>query len=134
MATSRANIRVHKGTSFLRWAAGIVSLAPGVFACTRVLVEEIVYDANLEFFLQGFVLFLLFLVVPGLIAWRWHLIGGLFLVFHSGFHILLIVWGNYLELDRTYALRIILPFWVAFCTGGVLHLAVWWRERKEYRV
>jgi len=46
----------------------------------------------------------------------------------SGLVIVLVVW-NYSELDGTGALLI--SIWAALCTGGILHLAVWWKNRQR---
>lgn len=128
------SIQPRRNTGWLCWTARVLSLAAGVAFCTWVLVENIGNRTNAEIyvpvsmFLPFFMLMLVWYVGPGVIAWRWPLIGGLLLVLQSGLYILLIIW-NYSKLDRIDALPISLL--AALCAGGVLHLAAWWRDRQK---
>ncbi len=114
------------------WAARFVSLVPGVVATVYASLDVIRWWATYGFGhdLLGFFPFLCFaaLVVPGLVAWRWHGLGGFLLVSQSALHILWIAASmadrtsyGYFELDPSYVLRSILPIWTGMFVGGCLH-------------
>jgi hypothetical protein len=119
------------------WAARIISLLPAItplvwIAAYAAAIDAVAYgiDATL-----GFVVFALSPLVA-LIAWRWHLVGGLLLTIPAGFNVCLIAVSlingdpyGYYELDQSFVARAILPLWMAMFIGGLLHLIAWWKER-----
>lgn len=138
--STEANDRPIHG-SFLCWIARIIALLPGIGATTYVWIDSVKFaikcDAGWENYIAGIPLLCL-LVLPGLIAWRWHLLGGIILAFVSAFNIFLIAlsiyYSNpylYLELEQYFVLHTILPFWVMILIGASLHLFVWWKERRS---
>ncbi|MFC1924739.1 hypothetical protein ACFLXA_05205 [Chloroflexota bacterium] len=127
--------------SVLCWLARAIALLPVIVATTYIWIDSVwfasKYGTGWEEFIVGIFL-LCFLVLPGLIAWRWHLLGGIILALESAFHIFLIDVSIashdvylYFELDRYIVLRIILPFWIIIFIGASLHLFVWWEERRR---
>ena len=89
---------------------------------------------------SAFVVLPLF-AVPALMAWRWHLVGGVLLIALAGFNLYLITVSlisrdpyAYFELDPSFVARAILPVWTAMFIGGFLHVIVcWWEERQSKR-
>jgi hypothetical protein len=124
------------------WAARFVSLVPGVAATVYASLDVIRRWATYGFGhdLLGFYPFFCFaaLVVPGIVAWRWHGLGGFLLVGQSVLHILWIAASmaghtsyGYFELAPSYVLRSILPIWTGMFIGGCLHFIAWSCESGE---
>jgi len=123
----------------LCWAARIISLLPGTGATAYVSVTTAIWAAqygNVGHIFQNATMFFAILVLPGLIAWRWHLVGGIIMLLESTYNILMIASSianhdpyAYFELDPSYVLRAILPMWMTILVGALLHLIAWGRER-----
>jgi len=99
-------------------------------------------EMRYNFTWEGSLVYLLFPLVSGVIAWRWHLLGGALLIFLSAFYI---VWIAYTIVTYPlpihveamprmivlgYLYLIMLPFLIALAVGGVLHLIVGWKDRR----
>jgi hypothetical protein len=121
------------------WVARIVSLIPGIgataYACVDTAAWAVRYGDVWDI-LRTAGTFSLLLVLPGLIGWRWHLAGGLIIMFESSLNILMIANSiathdsyAYFELDPSYVLRAILPVWVTMFVGGFLHVVAWGSEK-----
>lgn len=109
----------------LCWTARITSLAAGIGLFFLIL--RVSFDIPA----------LVFLLVPVLIAWRAHLIGGILLAL-----IALIAANQIIYIrsasqpygwERMEAILIVLPVAVVYLISGVLHITVWWRETSEAR-
>ena len=112
MAHTLAHIRPQVDTSSLRWIARITCL--GTAIC--LYLSERTEGAELPI--------LLFFLVPALIAWQAHLLGGILLLLASAMRFVSIASADH---------ALILPLLVAYLGGGVLHLAVWSKERIPSR-
>ncbi len=139
MTGNPASIGVQEKAGALRWAAVIVSIAPAIGVFILVLADRALSSTGHD---SDWIRVLLFgmslsvtLSIPGFIAWRWHLLGGILLISLSGLTILAIVTdpdGGLFELNQDYLLlRVILPFSIVCFVGGVLHLIVWWTDRRS---
>ncbi len=143
MATSLHAIEGPYKDSRLCWTARIVCLVPWIAApllglnaeATLGFMYETRFPFNLPLAMFGFfVCFLIFpgflLTIPTLIAWQRHLLGGILLVLLSGLFIGWICAPVYhLGQDVTTGISFFVAVPVLFLFGGILHLAVWWKER-----
>lgn len=68
-------------------------------------------------------------MLPCLISWRSHLLGGIITIAIS----VVYIWGMCLGPIRSWGgaktfMAYLLPLWGLFCAGGILHLLAWWKE------
>ena len=110
----------------LCWAARIACTGLNLFAAAYLLSHWATYDQGLWSILSAICLFVLS-VVPALIAWRSHLVGGVFALIIS----FLYTEVAYSQVDRNIFVHTIFPFSAVWLASGILHLAVWWRERSK---
>ncbi|OGO03581.1 MAG: hypothetical protein A2Y72_05465 [Chloroflexi bacterium RBG_13_53_26] len=112
----------------LCWAARIVSLLPGTAATAYAAYVSMRWPA--AYGSEGPLFFFAILALPGLIAWRWHLTGGLLIVFSGTMFVsYCIVWLPYESVVFYY---LVWPSAMVFFAGGVLHLVVAERDRQSY--
>jgi len=107
----------------LLWAARTVSLIPPSFVFLYAVIS-----ANYVLVPSAFVFLL-----PAVVGWRQqHLLCGLYILVLGGLTLGYICLQEYpLEVERAGMLREVgwlLGVWLA---GGLLHLAVWWKERNK---
>jgi hypothetical protein len=123
------------------WVARIVSLLPGAAATLYVSIEAVrswmAYGSS-SGVLPSLLICLVALLLPSLVAWRQHGPGGTMLVCESSLHIMLLAASivthhpyAYFELDRSFVLHAILPFWTMLFVGGWLHLISWGNENRQ---
>lgn len=109
----------------LCWAARIVSLIPGIGATAYVSIDTAIWAAKYgsggDIFQTATLCFAL-LVLPGLIAWCWHLAGSVLLAVPALMLVFVAFTG---EIDRSYAFCCMLPLGLAFFAGAFMHLMVW---------
>lgn len=118
----------------LWWTAGIISVLPGFIATIFVAVNTAIWAARFgsswDPVREAAILFVI-LVLPGIIAWRWHLGGGLLLIVEAGLNMFMIAVSlithdayAYFELDQTLVAYVILPMWMAMFVGGLQHVVI----------
>jgi hypothetical protein len=108
----------------LCWAARIISLLPGLAAAydSRDTVIWAAKYGNVGDIFQTASMWFALLVLPGLIAWRWHLAGSVLLAVPA----LMLVFVPFTsEIDRSYGLLCILPLGLALFAGAFINLMVW---------
>jgi hypothetical protein len=117
-----------RGTSALCWAARTVPLVVAIplvawmFYLLWVHTTTYVNDPAPLPMLAVFSVPLVF----ALIAWRWHLVGGVLL---SAFAALVIV----VPLILTGSDFLLILVGAVLLAGGLLHLIVWWQEKRMQR-
>ena len=116
----------------LCWAARIISLLPGL-AAAYASIHTVIWAAkygNVGDIFQTASMCFAILVVPGLIAWRWHLAGSVLLAVPA----LMLVFVPFTsEIDRSYGLLCILPLGLALFAGAFINLMVWVWETEGNR-
>jgi hypothetical protein len=71
-------------------------------------------------------------MLPFVLAWRRHLLGGIVIVAVSIYFIWYIWLGPIPPWFETRAWTVyVLPLWALSCAGGLLHLVAWWKEREK---
>jgi hypothetical protein len=128
------NVRRSGRTDALRWTARIATLTVGTLLALAALVtflrvllshDDDAAIRNLMTVLAWFVPLLL-----AAVAWRWHLAGGLLIVFSDTVFVsYCIVWLPYESVVFYY---LVWPAAMVFLAGGVLHLVVAERDRQSY--
>jgi hypothetical protein len=125
----------HHKTSPLCWAARLLSLGYGLFIALYALgagspiVIEYASRGEIEKAVSALLNWLPFFIplVPAVIAWRWHLVGGTLITAASvAFYLVFMFssgtqWGAYVCV-------------IPVLAGGLLHLVVWYKERRTNRI
>ncbi|HJX70089.1 MAG TPA: hypothetical protein VJ441_03245 [Dehalococcoidia bacterium] len=112
------------GPCKLLWAARIVSFAPPIMLSFRVfwLVPHRDWQALL--------MLTVFFVLPAVVAWRWHLLGGTLILIPCGWFFICYICFPY-EIERIEALRVWSPFLTPLLTSSILYFIVWWKGKKQ---
>ena len=116
-----ANTRAHGNA--LCWAARIVSLVPSIWAIFFVVLSA-------EW--GGLLVVAVFFIVPAVLAWRWHFLGGIAFLVPCGCFVYHICSTNHpFDLQRGYFVRAVAPFLAVWLVSSVLHILVWWKEASN---
>ena len=123
----------------LLWAARRMPLIPGIwFLWISIgmivnLVRGDFHSAGLSFWIAPTLLSLPLLLA--VIAWRWHLIGGVLIILFTTASVSCQLYGSsfwgVFDLFTYYALAIGFGPWLLFFAGGILHLIAWRQEKKQ---
>ena len=66
------------------------------------------------------------------LAWQWHLVGGTCIILSTAALFLYVLFEK--PYEQWFFVFTVSPFALVFFAGGVLHLVVWWKERRKWRV
>lgn len=122
LLTVKARKEASRGFSgfALLWSARITSTAIGLFFCGLLVIGFI---GSPDYYSDAFLV--LIPVLPAVIAWRRHLIGGTLMVLVS-----ILSFSVAYPVGGVEGFPLFVLFGIVFTIGGVLHLIVGWKERR----
>ena len=124
------------------WIARLLSLAPGIFIAImniREVLRRLRTDGpSLDFvnFVMDGEFFLVLSLIPAVIAWRWHRLGGILLILTGcailgyDIHLISTFEGTWNFGPVFYLFYMLIPFSLIITAGGVLHIVYWYKEKS----